>query len=289
LADVRKELNASNTVSDMQVMDEIYQVSQRIDELFKSAVPLFVPVIEARDIALNGVDINSALRTLIMRTTQGVVSPLLSLTGVGINTTNLVVGTNVRAYPPSPRPPYYQLQLLGSAWTSWYSLAYCADNAWGPQFASVTGVWGFNRNYAQAWLAVDALATAITATTATTFAVADMDGANAYGQTPRISAGNLVQIDSEWMDVVSTDTATNTVTVIRGVNGSTATTHLISAPVSVYQVDRSIRRATTRQVAAQYARQGAFNNVAMTGITNTDYPPDLMTEVTALLNLFANL
>lgn len=285
LDDVKQEMLAEGAVDDKDVMRLIRQFSRRIDAKFKQ-YNLFVPTLEARVIPLSPQSINSWDRSLFLRTSQGAVSPLLSLSGASINGTALTVGTNVQLYP-SGVAPYYQLQLMGDAWYSWYSVV-CAD-VWGVQNASITGIWGYNIDYTRAWLAVDALAAAITTTTATTFTVANVDGDNPLGESPRISAGNVVQIDSEWMDVIATDITTNTVTVVRGVNGSTAATHLINAPVSVYLVDENIRRAVTRQVAAIYARRGAYNTVTISEVGITSFPPDILQEVNALLSLFANL
>lgn len=288
LADVRAELNAEDTVDDKEIMRGIRQISRRIDRLFQSNAPLFVPVIDTRPIAMDGYNVNSSLRTLTLRTYQGGVSPLLALTGVTANNQALVVGSNVQTFPAGVAP-YYQLQLLGDAYASWYSYAYCSD-AWGPQNASIAGVWGYNANYANAWLAVDAITTtAISSTTSTTFTVANVDGDNAYGESPRISAGNVIQINTEWMDVIATDDVTNTVTVVRGVNGSTAATHAIGATVSVYLVEEAIRRAVQRQTAFQYARQGAFDTVRISDFSTITFPKDMLDEVYGLLALFANM
>lgn len=288
LADVKNELLAENTTDDAKVMRLIRQYSSRIDRQFKQRnASLFVPTLEARTIDLSPDNINSWAGTLFLRTPQNGISPLLALSGVGIGTQSLIVGTNVQTYP-TPTAPYYQLQLMGNCSNTWYTYAQCFPTR-GLPYASVTGIWGYNADYANAWLAVDTLSAAIASTTTTTFTVSDVAGDNPYGEAPRISAGNVVQIDSEWMNVIATDDLTNTVTVVRGVNGSTAATHLISAPVSVWQTDESIRRAVTRQVAFMYARQGAYDNVRITDIGTVMYPPDILQEVNDLLALFANM
>jgi hypothetical protein len=283
LADVRSELNADSTVDDQKVMRGVRQLSRRIDTMFRNQ-NLFVPVIQTRRIALSNININSWERTLILRSPQQGVAPLLLLTGVTINSTALVIGTSVQAYP-QPYAPYYQLQLIGDCALSWYD--YCNVTLPGPRFASVAGVWGYNMDYANAWLAVDDLSAGINASV-TTLTVADVDGDNPYGEAPRISAGNVIQIDTEWMDVIATNITTNTVTVVRGVNGSTAAAHLVDAPVSVYLVDESIRRIC-RQAAFQYSRIGAFDTSRISDFSTLQFPEDFLQEVKDLLNLFANL
>lgn len=285
LDDVKQEMLAEETIDDGKIMRGIRQISRRIDAKFKQ-YNLFVPTLEARVIPLSPLSINSWDRSLALRTAQGGASPLLSLSGATINGTALTPGTNVQAFP-SGIAPYYQLQLMGDTWTSWYSVV-CADT-WGVQNASITGVWGYNSDYAHAWLDVDALEAAITTATATTFTVGNLGGANPYGESPRISAGHVIQIDSEWMDVIAADAVTSTVTVVRGVNGSTAATHLSGATVSVYLVDESIRRAVTRQTAFQYARRGAYETVRVGDFQTIMFPPDILQEFNDLLSLFANL
>ena len=110
-----------------------------------------------------------------------------------------------------------------------------------------------------------------------------MDGANPRGYSPRISAGNLLLIDDEYLEVTATNTTTNVVTVIRGANGSTAATHLIAAPVSVWQVEDNIKRVTARQAGLLYARRGAFETANITEIGIIQYPVDLLAELRGVL------
>lgn len=287
LADVRNEIQAENTVDDAKVIRLIRQYSSRIDRQFKQRnASLFVPTLEARTIDLSPDNINSWEGTLFLRTPQNGISPLLALSGVGIGTQSLIVGTNVQTYP-TPTAPYYQLQLMGNCSNTWYTYAQCFPTR-GLPYASVTGIWGYNADYANAWLAVDGLVSGVNASVTTLF-VDDVAGYNPYGEYPRISAGNVIQIDDEWMNVISTDPDLNTITVVRGVNGSTAAAHVMGAVVSVWQTDESIRRAVTRQVAFMYARQGAYDNVRITDIGTVMYPPDILQEVNDLLALFANM
>lgn len=279
LADVRGEIRAENTVDDAKVMRFIRQLSARIDRRFRSNRPVFAPYKEARPILIDGWAINSINRTL------QVGAPVLSLSGVSLNGSSLTIGTNVQIYPEAAAP-FSELQLIGDCGFSWYDWGCTGCN--GSRYASIDGIWGYNANYAQAWLVVDALQANIT-DTQTTLTVADVDGENGYAETPRISAGHLLQIDDEWMEVVKTDALTNIVTVIRGVNGTTAAAHLEDAEVSVYLVEECVRRMVTRQAAMQYSRQGAFNTRVVQEFTATDYPPDLLQEWQNLLAMYANL
>ncbi len=280
LADAKSELQAESNVDDAKIMRFIKQLSRRIDQMFRSRTSVFVPVRQARNVSLSPYSINSYLRTLDLG------SPMMSLSGITTNGQSLVVGSTVQSYPVGITP-FNQVQLLGSAYSSWYAYAQCAD-AWGPQNASVSGVWGYSTDYSDAWLEVDSLTDAMT-DSALTFTVEDVDGENPLAEAPRISAGHVVQIDDEWMDVVKTNTVTNSVTVRRGVNGTTAAAHDADAVVSVFQVEEGIRRIA-RQACLQYARQGAFNTITISGMgQEIRFPQDLLEEITALVSLYANM
>jgi hypothetical protein len=283
LADVKSELNADSTIDDKKVMRGIRQLSRRIDKMFRSNVALFVPNILTRQVMIDGVNVSSWNNTLMIRPTDATYAPLLDPTGVTVNNRALVIGTNVQSYPPLASP-ITALQLIGDCCVSWYDD--CNAMTRGLRFATIAGVWGYNVDYANAWLAVDALDAGIDASV-TTLTVDDVDGDNPYGESPRISAGNVIQIDTEWMDVIATDTLTNTVTVIRGVNGSTAAAHSMGAAVSVYLVDENIRRIA-RQAAFSYARIGAFDTTRITDFSTIQFPSDLLQEIADLLQMFAN-
>ena len=117
-------------------------------------------------------------------------------------------------------PPYYQIRLKQSASTIW-----TLDSSGNDERAiSVLGIWGKVHDYASIWLdTLGTLAAAITSTSATTFTCT----------TGKLKAGYLIQIDTEYMYVDSVSVSSNdTATVRRGVNGSTAATHLNAAVIS---------------------------------------------------------
>jgi hypothetical protein len=206
---------------------------------------------------------------------------ILSLTSVGVNGTDIT--SNARLYPPT-YVPTKQIQLNSA--TNWFS--YCTpSNSFDTTTATIAGVWGYNSDYLQAWQAVDVITTAGINSSVTSFTVADVDGVDVYGVTPRISAGNYILIDSEVMLVTATDTATNTVTVKRGVLGTTASAHLIGASVSTYEVEPTISRVVNRQVGAMYARRGAYDAITIDAVGAITYPPDLLPELKAVVTIYA--
>src|SRR5690606_35601661 len=139
--------------------------------------------------------------------------PVLELTSVSLGNTSLTINTDVEAWPDTTAP--IRTLRLTSLERSWYRDA--AANCDGtPLTVTLGGIFGIHRDYTNAWSSVDTLAAAIISTTSTTFTVADVDGADEYGLTPRVSPGHLVRIDDEIMEVTATNTTTNVVTVRRG-------------------------------------------------------------------------
>jgi hypothetical protein len=125
----------------------------------------------------------------------------------------------------------------------------------GQKAIRIIGEWGYTTERALRWQDTgDDLAAAIASTTATTFTVADSDGLDTYGNSPRFSKGQIIKIDTEIMQVVGVDDTTNTITVVRGTNGSTAATHLISADIYKWAVPMDIKQACTIQAIHQWKR-----------------------------------
>jgi len=90
--------------------------------------------------------------------------------------------------------------------------------------------------YSEETQAAGTIAAAMVDTTGTSITMAGSHG---------LSAGDTIIIDSEQMDV--SVVATNTLTVTRGINGTTAATHLVNAPVSRRRFPREIEQACVMQ------------------------------------------
>lgn len=129
----------------------------------------------------------------------------------------------------------------------------------------IEGVWGMRRGYDRAWTSVTTLSaginasvTAVPVTSATT-----------------ISPGALLKVNSEYMRVTSI--TSNTLTVIRGENGSTAAAHLSADAVSVWKWESVINAAAYKLAAYLYHRRGNFQQSQFdmgTGVA-VQYPSDM--------------
>lgn len=268
-----RQTNIPRNIDPRDVFRNLQIASRRVDQQFQSNRPVFAPYRETRKFALDGTRINSRMGTFRFD------GWLLALDGsVSINGTNVTVD----AYPDSTTPPFRTLRLTDDC-RDWYTQA-CACCA--PLQVSISGIWGFHPNYAEAWMQVDTLAAAITTSTATTFTVADADGEDEYGMTPRFSPGSLIRVDDEYMEVIKVDSNTNTLTVRRGVNGSTAAAHLINAPVHTWQVDAPVQRAVARQSGLMISRNGAYTTVEVREMSEVRYPQDWLAEVFGVLQAY---
>lgn len=219
--------------------------------------------------------------------------PLLEFTSLSIDGTAVgssLVGTAL-ASGVEPETPYQHLYLTQNAMSggyTWYNLvcrsSFCVTRT---QTVQVVGIWGFHRDYANAWQDADVLDGDV-AIDATTITVSDADGADYRQFTPRFSQGNLIRVDEEYMRVDSVNVTSNVLTVRRAQHGTTAAAHGDGVSVEVWYPEESIVRVTARQAAFLYARRGAYEvRQADGGGGTTTYPQDLLQELLGTLQEYS--
>ena len=275
---IMKIETTANATEDAKILRNLRTVSRRVDAILDPARrrPIFEPYREARRIRVTSELVNRYDGTLRLT------DPLLALSALSIASTALVIDTGVAAWPDTTAPIEY-LRLLNCTDYSWYHDPGCTDCG-GPLTVTVTGLWGLHRDYASAWAAVDALTAGITSS-ATTVPVADADGTDEYGLTPRFSPGDLIKVDDEFMEI--TAIASNNLTVRRAQNGTTAAAHDSADTVSVWRVEEAVRHEVARQAGLMYARFGAYTSMEVTGMGEMRYPTDLLTSLKATLAAYA--
>jgi hypothetical protein len=188
---------------------------------------------------------------------------LLELTTLTNGDGTVITSTDYKLYPLNSTPKE-KLTLLSSKYV-WLP----ATNGVPNGAVSIVGTWGYHREYDEAWDTVTALAAAITTTTATSTTV------------PKglIDAGDLLKIDTEFIYVsaVATGTPNDTLTIVRGVNGSTAAAHLVSAVVYRYscggQIEALARSAATAYTLLRSNPMG--ESVSLDGV-NWTTPKDVL-------------
>lgn len=264
---------APGTAEKADILTFLRVISRRIDLEFVSKRPVFAPYTETRRFDLTAGRVNSGLGTFAFD------GALLALTSVNVSGTAV---SAVEGYPDSTMPPFRELRLTDCC-TGWYG--YCPADCVVP-YVRITGVWGYHRDYASAFPALDALAANINSSQ-TTFTVADIDGEDEFGVTPRISAGSQVKIGDELIEVIATNTGNNQATGRRGVNGSVASSHSAGDAVRVWQVEEPIRQVVARQAAFILKRRGAYTTMESDGLNSVRYPPDLLPDLRAVLQEYA--
>ena len=256
---------SDKAIQDTQLFRYILAVSKRIDYLLQPRQvkrPFFAPYIESRIMDIRPWRVNTPNMTLDLGMW------FLEFTAVLAGAQN--VTTSIRGYPPA-FPPFHRLQINVDTGETWYNLETSPTiQRRYPEPLTITGTWGWHEDWSNAFVATSISVAAIVSTTVTTFDVTATEGA-------LFSPGNMILIDSEYMEI--TAVATDTLTVTRGFNGSTAATHLINTPVSILQIPEDIQRLTSRHADLLYARRGSFEVQTLTQVGIVQYPQDLILEL----------
>jgi len=104
------------------------------------------------------------------------------------------------------------------------------------QAITVTGIWGWHDRWAAAWRdSSDTVQNNPLSSSATTITVTNAGGADSTGETPRFQVGHLLKIESEYLRVLAVNTTSNVLTVLRGMNGTSAAAHAQNTPIYTYQ------------------------------------------------------
>lgn len=140
--------------------------------------------------------------------------------------------------------PKYGIQLIWpNTWSGGYIGAAYRNRQ--PQIY-ITALWGYHERYQKtAWInTTEVVPTGDIAADATTIAVTEADAYD-FNQT-RFTVGDLIRIEAELMYVTAIDTADpapDTLTVLRGQNGTLAEDHAEAIPIYRYEVEQDIKEA----------------------------------------------
>jgi hypothetical protein len=146
-----------------------------------------------------------------------------------------------------------------------------------PQRAiHLDGVWGHRTNYDNdGWINSGASLTATMTATTTMASVSGSAGRNTDGYSPRMWTEQLWKVDDEYMHVVKSESASR-VRVIRGVNGTTATSHASAVTVETWKPEPDIEFCARELAAFEYMRSTTPLTGRITtfggGITSVEQP-----------------
>lgn len=225
---IKAQISTTETVADADIDDKGYAASA----IFSSETQrCFVPFIQ------------SAPYDWVNHTTLHLDDDLMTLTSVTDSTGALSAGEYV--LKSNNRNPYSTIQTLGSRK---FTFSTNRESA-----ITVAGVWGFHPNPSIMWAAQTTITVGVATVGATSITV---------GSTTNISVLSYLKIDDEYLLVTAITGLV--LTVERGVNGSTAATHLINVVVYLYQQNPEIQRAVTHLAVYLYLTQNTFNEVYAT-------------------------
>jgi hypothetical protein len=121
------------------------------------------------------------------------------------------------------------------------------------QAVSVTGLWGWHDRWSRAWRSsADTVQDNPLSSASTTLTVSDADGVDSHLRTPRFHLGHLLRIEDEYLRVLAVDTGANTMTVLRGVQGTTTAAHDQGTAISLYQPPLEVESLCLRWAAWLY-------------------------------------
>jgi hypothetical protein len=128
---------------------------------------------------------------------------------------------------------------------------------------TVDGTWGFHPDWANAWVSSgDSVQDNPLSSGATALTVSDADAPESTGYGQRFAVGQLIRIESEYLHVLAVNASANTLTVARGVNGTTAASHAQGTAIERYCPPEDIRQACLRVATWLYKQQDAGFAVA---------------------------
>lgn len=129
---------------------------------------------------------------------------------------------------------------------------------WPSGFKSLklTGIWAYADERSEAWEnSQDAIKDDPLAADSNTLTVTDIDGENLWGITPRIHAGQLLRIEDEFNEVTAAIAGeTNTATIVRGRNGTTAAEHAKDKQIDIWRPPEPVKEAAMIMAVRQHQR-----------------------------------
>lgn len=169
------------------------------------------------------------------------------------NADGSVVGSTLYNLRPDNQYPRRTIELTSSSGTYWRFV-------YPDERVQVLGVWGYHENYPQAWgNSLDTVEDNPLSSSVTTLTVNTVDGLDDRGYT-RFEVLDYLKIDTEWLQIIDIPSDYNSrLTVLRGVNGSTAAAHTQNAPIYVYRQLDDVRFAVREIVKWLYEHRDTVN------------------------------
>lgn len=164
-----------------------------------------------------------------------------------------------------------------------------------PQDAnSVTAFWGYHEDWANAWASVDEVQNNPLTATATTVTVIDADGEDENGLIPRFRPQQLIRFgtgtSAEYAFINAVNPEVNTLTVRRGVNGTTAAQQAQDTAISIFRPMEDIVLAMLVLATYSYRRKETIGKTEDRGMASSTgvllLPSKLPEDITRTLETY---
>ena len=231
LHDLRRHLNlaSTDTGSDADLLRCLQQASHIIESLTQRR---YCPAVKSRSASIQPTNPEELILP----------DDLLVLTSLNNGDGSSIRLDDVRRAPSYPDVPASVLHLVNGAR---FVYSQSPVNA-----IRITGIWGWHDRWSRAWRdSGDAIQGNPLPASATTLSVADADGADRDGISPRFQIGHLLRIESEYLRVTAMDSAGNRLTVLRGVQGTRAAAHPLGVRIETYEAVPAVRDLCVRYAA----------------------------------------
>lgn len=280
---VRDELKGSIAKeaagTEQQILGYVRTVSRRISGFGYA----FEPYQETKEITGNPSNVDTLLGTLNLS------EMLLEVFSITVNNIALSYGADIIPYPNNGQSPIFTLRIanrVSGPIRTWYPRNWVNCNQW-IENITITGLWGMRTQYATQGFFLSGVTSPVINPGQATFVVSDVAGPDLYNRVPLFSPGNLIRLNNELMEIVAVDTTTKTLTVLRGVNGTTPDSHVIGTPILIFEPEFDVQNMATRQAGLLYARRGSY--MEMTTLpegVSIQYPSDLLAEIRATIQTY---
>lgn len=236
---LRAELNRSDDITDESLLKQKCERASRLFDLHTHRH--FYPVLEARTFdhpanhgyplakrdmgyGVYGAGLSRYQRYVPSR--LEVDDDLLAVSTLTTNNGGTTISSSdyvLKTGHSSNYPPYTSIELKTNGTTTVFNFNGTPQDA-----NSVTGHWGYHTGWDNdAWIdSTDEVEDNPLSSSATTVTV---------NNARLIDVQNLIRIEDEYLYVTNRNTSGNTLTVIRGVNGTTAASHIQNTQIDIYQ------------------------------------------------------
>lgn len=273
------ELKGTQAYSTAATAQQLMQYARTVTNRIKGYGYQFEPQYITKKITPTRANTNLWAGTLTLK------DYLLEPISITVGGTAVTFGTDVVSEPDDGQYPIQALRIVNptsAPINSWFPCC-------GPAAGSIVipGFWGMRTEYASQGFFDSTVTCPVLSSSQTTMVVSNATELDVYYRTPLFSAGNLIRIDNELMEIVNVNSGTRTLTVRRGVNGSAAVAHTVGTAIRIWECEPDIANCATRQAALLFARRGAYMQTTTypDGIS-VSYPSDLLAEIRATIQRF---